>query len=520
MAVEPKVREPNPSASFQFRFDPDKIDWLYARILNLPMVELYKGSFPEPFTDLTYVAQMNQGRLFIAALLGIGTDFTARYGPTVGTTEDLSPLIRRYPDAKFTPDGQRLMLIKDDQIQGVIARPDENHLVIQRDGGQLEAGSPINALATQIDQANLLVQRYISAIWKADPEFTHRHLSMRILNIPYLPENALRTYFSTFEILGEKFRVHPRPVDLDEDIGGYTALKDAIRSLVLDLRKPEISVAFGTQPFSNRFLLVSGETGRGKSLLAKAIDHLLRAIYGDSLESFELPLTDMITQFGTNTVDVVQTIFDHVRENDRNGVPTFLHLDGMQALIPFRQSSNQLASYSEAELSYSLQTLNPLHLAIRSFGSDIGQRSQYVTVFGESRAPREQLPDAVARTFRRAYSVDHIPEKDYISILMVHIRTIRSFAQRVGSDPFISGIEAKLPAIAPFAEGLTGQDLRQALDDIAARHKAGWKDGEVITQTTDKEIADELRVKQLAKGIHAGSSQPAMGFLPMARTQQ
>lgn len=447
--------------------------------------------------------------------LGTDSDFNDRYGSSVGSPEDLSPLLRRYPDTQVTPDGQRMLLIRNGEPQGVITRVDQDHVLIQRDGGSLDPKGiyPTNNLGLQLDQADLLVQRYVSAIWKANPETNHRQLELT-LNIPTLPEGAISTYFSTFAIIGERYQVHPRPVDLDEDIGGGRRVKQAIRSAILDLTNPDASRAFGTQPFSNKLLYVSGSEGRGKSLYPKATDNMLRSIYGDQLESFELPLPDMITQLGTNTADAVQTVFRHVTKNERNGVPTLLHLDGMHALVPpHERQGNYSSDQSGAEFGYYLQTLNPLYMIIKEFGADLGQKSEHVIVYGEGRVPRGGLPDLVARTFRKDFSLERPTPEDNMEILLVQIKTLRSFAQRVNADPFVAGIEDRLASFAPFADSLTGKEIRNVLDDIADRHKAEWDGGEFVA-TDDQEIIEELRLRQQRKGFKIPANE-AFGFVGM-----
>ncbi len=96
-------------------------------------------------------------------------------------------------------------------------------------------------------------------------------------------------------------------------------------------------------------------------------------------------------------------------------------------------------------------------------------------------------------------------------MLAVHIRTMRRFAQNTGVDPFSANIESRLFAVAPFAKGLTGRELRQVLDDIATRHKATF-DGVTYPQTTEAEIEDELRLLQSSKGLQAKEFRP-LGFI-------
>lgn len=58
-----------PSASFQFKVDTGRVDWLYAGLKNADRpIELFRGPFPGPFTDLLYLAEARQEHLGFAAL--------------------------------------------------------------------------------------------------------------------------------------------------------------------------------------------------------------------------------------------------------------------------------------------------------------------------------------------------------------------------------------------------------------------------------------------------------------------
>lgn len=507
--------EKQPDANLQFRVAPDKMPWIYAALMNQPQVELLRERFPEPFTDIIYAASNTSGQLILAVNLGLSEEFTEKYGHTIGSPEGLEPMLRRYPKYEFSPDHSRLIIYeKDGQPNAVIARISEDRMIIQRGGGagqlSIATDTPVNKLSVHLDQFNLLVQRFVNSIWRASEETDHKQLQL-LLDIPRLPEGASTTYFSTFEIMGGRYREFPRPVRLD-DIGGYRRFKDIIKSVFMDLTNPDVSRSFGTQPLSNKFILASGEEGSGKSLFPKALDLMLRERYGsDGFEHFRLPLVDILRQYGSSSSDAVKTILNHIEENEKKGVPTLLHIDNLEQLIgPNRKgrANTMLVTQqgvmipdiqvaSDAEFVYSLQATNPVITLLREFGKNVGQDSHFIIVFGESRVDREELPEGITRIFRRATKL--VPtEKDLADIMLVQIRYTKELAAKTGNDPFISGIETRTLQIVGGLLGLNGRDIQQAILDITAFNKARW-DGSSYRQITDQDLAEELRRRMTEK---------------------
>src|SRR3989344_379164 len=497
-------------ASLQLRILPERIPWIYASLMNQQELPLYEDVFPDPFKGLDIRIRQNQEELAFTATFGIGDDFNLQHGATIGSKETLSPLLTRYKEYEFSPEGNQLIVVKDGDVHGIIVKND-NTITIHRGKPvgsiKLPKDGEINALSIYLDQFNLLVQRYVSAIWKASPETNQKKFQL-LLDIPQLPDGALQTYFSTFEIVAKDFRARPRPLDMDDDIGGYPQVKSEIKGLFLDLTQPNESRKYGTQPFSNKFVLVTGDEGSGKSLFPKTLDAMFRKKFGDKFEHFRLPLSDMLTQYGRFTATIVNTILNHVKENEKKGIPTLLHLDNLEALVPASQRLTtvnllrsptiiqQRPSLSDAEFNYLLQTINPIVEAFRQLGRDLGGESHNVIVYGESRIPREDLPEGVSRTFRRSRSLDKPTVQDLQDILRIQINTSRKFAAATQHDPFISDILSSLNQIASHAIGLNGRDIQQALINIATRKKAQSND----SQTTSEEIIEELEAMSSEKG--------------------
>lgn len=524
-----RLRESLSTASLQFHIEPSRVPWVFAALNHQPEAILFKGGFPEPFTDLTYIAQANQGQLLFAAVLGVSEEFNSKYGQTIGSPEDLGVLLKRYPEHKFSPDGQQLIIHRNGQVHGIIVRINEKQILVQRGGqaGQLtlfeEGVNPINNLSVQLDRSNLLLQRYVSDIWRASPETNQKKLEL-VLDIPALPEGASETYFSTFQIIGGEFIERPRPLDLDDDIGGYPNLKAVMKSLFMDLTDPKQSRSYGTQPFSNRFVLITGSEGTGKSLFPKALDKMLRARFTKgSFEHFRLPFANIVNKYGHYSVIIVTTILNHIAENEKNGIPTLLHLDNLEKLVPPSQRINARINGdviyqtmpSDAEFKHSLQVINPIVEAIRKFGQDLGGDCHNIIVYGESRLPREDLPEGVSRTFRRSFRLDDPTPLDLAGILKVQTKITRRFAESTGIDPFDPSVDTGLDRMANHASGLNGRDIQQALLDIITRKKAADPNRSLITV---EDICQELDARRVSKGLPVDGSTRRIGFRTSANS--
>lgn len=525
-----------PTANFQLRMEPSRIPWIFALLKSQPQVDLCNEAFPEPFRKLSYFLRYSQNQLILASALEIGDDFKTRYKKTVGSPEDLKPLLKRYPKHEFSPDGTQLAVFdKEGQIQGVIVRT-KDQIVIQRGGGagqvtlDEENSRPVNNLSIHLDNFNLLIQRYVNAIWKASPETDKKKFQL-ILDIPAIPRGALATYFSTFEIIAGQFQGNSRPIDLDEQIGGYPPVKTAIRNLFLNQTQPEKSRSYGLQPYANKFLLVTGSEGTGKSLFPKALDKMLKDYYKDSkkYQYFRLSFADILRKYGSQTVAVVTTILEHIRENEKKGIATLLHIDNLEYLIPQYQrpreinanSGSEYPNYfqsqvppSDAEFAYALQALEPVIDVIRQFGKDIGPDSHNIIVYGESRIPRDFLPEGIARTFRRTFSLDKPTAADVCDILKVQINITRSFAQGTKRNPFAEDIELRLEEIADHALGLNGRLIQQAIVTVATRKNVDGTDSLI----TYEDICRELDNTRLARNlITNGPESRTLGLLAYGR---
>lgn len=518
-ATETRERRSPPegtrTASLQLKIAPEGVNWAYATLRNQPRVVLYDDEFPDPFTHLTYTVGQTQNQLFFVAQFALGEEFRQRYPQGIGSAKDLSSLLQRYSQHQFSPDNQQLVVAKDGQIKGAIARVADNCIVIQR-GGQvgplkLSEQTPVNSLAVSLEDFNLLVQRYAGAIWKTSSETDQKQVQL-VLSIPPASPGAVQTYLSTFEIMRQQGFEEERPRKLRlEDIGGYPSMRTGIQALIQDCTTPDVSRMYGTQPFANRFILVTGREGVGKSLWVKPLYWTLRSTF-KNIEYYRLHLDDLFTQYGPSAATVVETILNHARENEKHGVFTIVHIDYLEQLIQpgLRRNGDTTTTLTEAAINYSLKTINPVIVALGSFGRDLGGLSHHTILYGESRETRGLLPDAIKKTFRRAFALGDPTADDLVGILRAQIETTRGFALSTGHDPFVPEILSRLEDIAPHGIGLNGSEVKQVFLDIAASRKASW-DGRTYVRTTDEDIIKALAAKRAEKGI-AGTLKRPIGF--------
>ncbi len=362
-------REPKPRASFQFVMSPSEVEKLHGALYVAPQAEIYNGQFIDPFSSLVMIVAKRQNQLVMQAEVEVDESFNLRYGSTIGDSEALKTLQKRYPQHQLSGDGTTFIALRKDQPVGVIQRVDEDRIIVRRGANAgpitLSEDHPVNDLKMEMDQFLLLTQRYVTSLMQAS-DGNHREVNL-VLDLPQLTEGALATYYSSFEIMAREFRARHRTLDLATEIGGFEKVKTVMRSLFIDLTDPDTSRKFGNQPFSNRFVLITGAHGTGKSLFPKALDTMLSDRFGKNFEHFRLPLNDMLRKYGGSTATIVNTILDHIRENERKGITTALHIDNLEALCPPDEQAGH------AVLVKHMQINEPVVTAIREFGNDLGQ---------------------------------------------------------------------------------------------------------------------------------------------------
>jgi len=499
-------REPKPRASFQFVMPPEEIEKLHGALFSAQQVELYNGAFLEPFSALAVMVGKRQNQLVMQAILEVDTGFTQTYGQTIGNTDGLKTVQKRYPETQLSDDGTTLIVSKKNQIHGVVQRVDDKHIVVLRGGNAgpvtLSDDQPVNDLKVEFNQFLLLTQRYITSLLQ-NSDASQMEMNL-VLTLPQLTEASLAAFHSSFEIMTKEFRARHRELDLDSEIGGFPNAKTAVRGLYADITDPESSRKFGNQPYSNRFLLIAGNEGTGKSLFPKALDTMLSKKYGKAFEHFRLPLGDILRKYGPSSATVVKTILDHVRANERAAVVTAIHFDTLHALCAPDEQAGTAAMLKHMEI------IEPVVTVFRDFGNDLGPSSKYVAVIGESRVSPQYLPEAVQKVFRRSITL-RPTKQDLAEALMVQVRKTRKFAEGSGIDPIDSEVDKDPTAVITDPEALTGKDIQQAILNITQRNKTSGKSPEDV-KITPAEISMELAAIQIEKGLSAGRKAKSTGF--------
>lgn len=504
---ERKEKDFGPTASFSVLFDSEKAGWLHASLINQPEVPLFEGKFIEPFDSLRIAVMRLQNKVTATALLSIDSAYTESFGFSIGSEQVIKSMQKRYPECQLSEDRQHLVILKNEKLLGGISRTDEGHILVHMGGKmgsfELSDNTPVNDITIGVNQFTLLLQRFVGYTWQNLPELRNRQVSL-VLDLPQASEDESKTYFSTFEIIGKEFRGHPREVDLETGIGGFQPVKDVIKSLVLDLTDPDKSRGFGTQPFSNRFISITGKEGTGKSLFSKALDTILRRVLKEN-DYFHLPINDIVQKYGAYAHFVVKTVLDHIEENEKAGIVTVLHLDNLEKLC---QPDTQTAY-----IVYQTTAL-PIVGILRDFGQRLGPNSHNVLVLGESRVARADLPEGVQKIFRRSFELKPTA-KDLSDALRVQIATTRQFAQKSGIDPFDPEVDGDLSHVIQNPSGLTGRDMQQALLTITDRNKASGSDPKDV-KITPTDISNELVRIQISKGLE-GSKIREIGLSRLAK---
>lgn len=506
-----KGPDPNrPSASLELRISNKQQELLFAALQHQPQIRLYDGPLPDPFSHLAYLVGNVQGQLVLAAQLKTTDDFSNHFGNSVGSIETLDGLLRKYDTSRqqIFENSAGVVVFRKGEEQGFLIARTEEEIVIQRGGqvGTIHLQSP-NDLVTNLNLFNLLLQRYVNAIWRDYQDTKHLQQAV-VLQLPQLPEGTLQAWASTYEFVGKEFMESSRPIYFDKDVGGLPEAKEVVFALVLDTLNPEASRRMGTQPFTNKLLLLTGGEGSGKSLVVKALSTKLRDGVDGKVEEFRIPFADVIPKYQSFTAQLLKTLFEHASENEKKKVYTIVHLDNLEHLMRPQQD----ATYT---VDYFSNVIAPILEVIREYSRNFGIHSDYVIVVGESRAPRESLFDAVARSFRRVVDLNRLTSEGRAEVLRIQLAQSRQFASSEGQqcEPFEGGIDARLSDLAKEADGLNGFDIKQAVISLANRKKAQYLESNAYNPATAEELKEALARQRLEK-VLGGVQRRGIGFVP------
>ncbi len=488
-------------ASLELIIGKPEQEWLYAALANTPRVDLFNGLFVDPFTAFRYTVAAVQGQLVLQAQLSVSGEFSAAFGKGIGSREMLETLLSRYDSHQFMEGDSGLVVAKQNQPVGLIARTDEGITIMR--GGQVGAVTleSLNNLSVNIALFNLLVQRYVNSVWRAFPDSARVSVPIS-LTVPQFPDGTLQTYLSTFEIIGPQFSETSRPVTW-EGIGGHRVAKEMAKGVFVDLAEPDVSRRMGTNPYSNKPFLLTGEEGSGKSLIVKALATMMVERFGgDGFEYYRLPLAKMLVKDGQNSAAIAETIFRRSLDNEKRGIKTLVHLDNLEHLTPYSPASQQL--FANPQFQYLIA--GPLVSVIKEYLLTVGTYSEHVAIVGESRIQRELLPEGVSRGFRRVSDVDKLSKEDRAEVLKVQLALSRHFAVSTGADPFDSGIDSRVTELAATAEGLNGFYMRQALLRAQDAKKAEYVSTGKYGPITFEELSTALRHQHVEKVL--GGKEP------------
>ena len=197
--------------------------------------------------------------------------------------------------------------------------------------------------------------------------------------------------------------------------------------------------------------------GSGKTLIVKALASMLFQKFGsERFEYFRLPFGKMLPKDAQNAAAIADTIFRHSQENEKRGIKTLIHLDNLEHLTPYSPATQPLF----ANPQYPYIVVGPLVAVLREYLHTIGTYSEHIAIVGESRIPREMLPEGVSRGFRKVAEIDRLTKNDRAEILRIQLANSRRFAEGTGVDPFDPSIDGRITELATVADGLNGFYIR------------------------------------------------------------
>lgn len=485
-----------PTAQFNLRLLADQTAWTHASIQNAPEVVLYSGKFPPPlFKGFRYVVASRPSGIILQAALETTDEFRDRFGRTIGDKETLAPFINKYPQVAWTDDKTTMHIFNGDQMDGLIGLAANGTIIIQRGGpaGQIPITPRPHDLANEIEPFHLMIQRLISAYWKAHPETRNRHMRLD-LAIDQRPQGAAQTFYSTYENVASRFLAQARDVTTD-DIGGYAEPKAFIGSLMLDLADPKASRIVGSIPNVNKAVGITGADGVGKSLIVLAIARRMAELFKDGFKHYHLPLRDIVAEYGIFADDALKGVLDYVVALKKQGSAALVHLDNLDELVPptnrnpFQQEGQPTMVVTDNEFNKWHQVASLITTALTTFDREMARDTGNIVVIGESRLPRNLLPQNIATLFRRYFNLRPTPA-DLGEMLVAQMNKTKANTRDEGIDPFDENAWQKATTLTTDLDGLTPRDIQNSILAILDRKKDAY-DG-TLKPITAAEIRDEL----------------------------
>ena len=218
------------------------------------------------------------------------------------------------------------------------------------------------------------------------------------------------------------------------DVAGIDEAKDELAEVVDYLKHPDRYTQLGAQ--IPRGVLLSGEPGTGKTLLARAVAGEANVpFYSISASEF----VEMVVGVGASRV---RDLFEQAKAD----APSIIFIDELDAIGRSRSSGAMSGSNDERE-----QTLNQILTEMDGFTGNEG-----VIVLAATNRP-EILDSALLRAgrFDRRITVNPPDQAGRLKILKVHTRSVPL------KDPSV------LEVIAASTPGMVGADLKNLVNEAA-----------------------------------------------------
>jgi transitional endoplasmic reticulum ATPase len=292
-------------------------------------------------------------------------------------------------------------------------------------------------------------------------------------------EDFLARLAKRFGDMKGKIEINMKPEVTFADIGGLARAKQEIAGLVFALKSPDLHKKWGTRPPNG--VLLYGPPGTGKTLLAMALAREAEAVF------FHVRVTNVVTKWYADSFDVLQEVFNQVKESDR----CILFLDEIDDMVFDRAAPEELRHASRRLVNSVAEQLD-----------DIGRAGDILAVASTNR------PDAVDPTLIRAGRLDQLievplPENDEKrAIMKIHMGKAEAMAGRT------LFAELDLDAVLARTVKLNSADLaeivQKSLEEKVRQEGSGAQPAPVTTEDMQRAIEDYRKTKEIIEKIRYG----------------
>lgn len=289
------------------------------------------------------------------------------------------------------------------------------------------------------------------------------------------------------EIIAEVEKVDEPDISF-EDIGGLAGVKEDLRLLIAGLRNPEIYARRGTRP--PRGVLLYGEPGTGKTMLAKAIAHEA------GIPFFSISFTDIASRWVHHSAENLKGMFNTL---DQIQGRKMVFIDEFDNVAVTREEDPPTPGGGSSMKANEI--LNPLLEYMDGF------RSTYETVFIAATNRRDTIDPAMLRPgrFDRHYHIPHPKGEELKEIFQVQMAnsqkgaTIELFANDLDLDRV-----TRVATQYKYTGADTAEIIRRVLENQVRAELKGEEPSAVTTEELTREITQYERNKKSTR----------MGFRP------